>query len=188
MTDNTEHYENGTTDDDTAPEAAEEAAQTDPDASEDTAAVDDDAEESDHTHGDDSDESDDESDDDDEQPKKRGVRQKLRDAEVANERLTAAIARARDALVDAALDRAEVPPDQRRAVLRVVGDDELAECLDSDGLPDAELLQATVEAARAELGLPRRPRPNPNVGRREESSEPPTTFAGVLKQHMATRR
>ncbi|MGV0873493.1 hypothetical protein [Mycolicibacterium sp. XJ879] len=126
---------------------------------------------------------------DEQASKKRGVRQKLKDAEVANEKLTAAVARARESLIDAAMDRAAVPADKRRALLRVIGDDELNECLDDDGLPDAELLLATVEAARAELGLPRKPQPNSVVGHGRSGKtddELPKDFAGVLRAHVAS--
>lgn len=162
-------------DDGDTPDTPETASQTAADASEDAA------------------ENDDSTDDPDDaqeanQAAKKGVRQKLKDAEAANERLTAAVTRAKDALIDAALDRAGVQPDQRQALLRVIGSEELNDCLDDDGLPDPELLLATVEVARSELGLPRRPRPTATVGRgRSGGDDPkPTSFADVLRDHVKT--
>jgi hypothetical protein len=120
---------------------------------------------------------------------KVGVRAKLKAAEADRDRLAATVKRAKVLMLDAAVARSGVSEQLRPALLAVMKADESADYLDADGLPDLEKLSAAVEAKREELGLPRKPLPNAVAGRGPGTveDEVPTTFGGVLREHVSAR-
>jgi hypothetical protein len=131
----------------------------------------------------------DEAQEDAEGAKKPGVRAKLKAAEADRDRLAATVDRAKAMLLDAAVARSGVSEQLRPALRAIVEADTSVDYLDADGLPDLEKLSAAVEAKRGELGLPRKPQPNAVAGRGSSTveDEVPTTFGGVLREHVSAR-
>lgn len=91
--------------------------------------------------------------------KKGGVRQKITDLEAERDGLTAALAAAHGQHFDRVVTGLGLQPQLMRAAGVNVTDH-----LTDDGTVDIEALTAAVDAKRAELGLPRKPAPNPLAG------------------------
>lgn len=126
-----------------------------------------------------------EADDDaeDGEPKKRGVRQRLAEAEADRDYLRETLTATNELLFRIAAERAGVTPELMTSRGLEPGD------FTSGGanVVNMDELVAAMEREKGTLGLPSKPRPNPVAGRTSsEGTSPVASFAEVLKAH-ATR-
>ncbi|BDB43848.1 MULTISPECIES: hypothetical protein [Mycobacterium] len=118
-------------------------------------------------------------DDEGEQPKKPGVRQRLKDAEAERDELRSQLSWSRQVAFMEACRAAGLDADVATAKGVRVEDH-----LDEHGAVDAEGLATALEGARSEAGVPRRPRPVRTAGRAGGvPPEKPATFGEVLREH-----
>lgn len=119
------------------------------------------------------------------EPKKTGVRQKLADVEGERDALQARL----DGFYDSVLTREAEAIGLKPALLKAVGVS-VADHVGDDGVIDYAALAAAMDGARAELGLPRKPQPNPLAGKSrssEESNHTPT-WGSTFAQHASGQR
>ncbi|KUI13387.1 hypothetical protein AU192_24715 [Mycobacterium lehmannii] len=117
---------------------------------------------------------------DGEQPK-RGVRQRLAEAEAERDELRQGIAAANAAIFNLAAKQVGVPP-ETFAGLGVRAEDYASGATD---VADYERLVEAMEATRVANQIARKPQANPVAGRTTSAGgdNPPLTFAEVLKAH-----
>ncbi|SBS78932.1 hypothetical protein MHPYR_640035 [uncultured Mycobacterium sp.] len=125
------------------------------------------------------------SDDGDGEPKKTGVRQKLADIEGERDALQARL----DGFYDSVLTREAEAIGLKPALLKAVGVS-VADHVGEGGAIDYASLAAAMDGARAELGLPRKPQPNPLAGktRSSEESDNRPTWGSTFAEHASGQR
>lgn len=116
--------------------------------------------------------------DDGQEPKKSGgVRQKITALEAERDGLSAALAAAHAQAFDGTVQALGLQP----ALMRAAGLD-VADYVREDGTVDTEALTVAADTKRAELGLSRRPLPNPIAGANRGREMPEKRSLGdVLK-------
>lgn len=156
--------------------AAEEMLQDEQNGAQDEPGTTDDADEADGS-GDDPDEAQDEN----QAEKKPRVRERLRAAEARVAELEEALSASRWSMFHRVVGDMGLSGE-----LMVAAGLKVEDFIDEHGDVDAEALAAAADAKRGQLGLPRRPRPDPVAGanRRAEREEEPTSFGGILKEHV----
>ncbi|SBS78213.1 hypothetical protein MHPYR_520050 [uncultured Mycobacterium sp.] len=124
-------------------------------------------------------------DDGDGEPKKVGVRQKLADVEDERDALQARL----DGFYDSVLTREAEAIGLKPALLKAVGVS-VADHVGDDGVIDYAAVATAMDGARAELGLPRRPKPNPLAGKTRTSEEfdGEPTWGSTFAQHASGQR
>ncbi len=113
----------------------------------------------------------------DETGRRRGVRERLAEAEAERDALRDTLARQQQAVFEDAINRAGVT-----GVLMRAADRGLDSLVDEDGLIwPTDVTEAAGQVA-ADAGIPRRPKADPLAGRGDNASPPPkVTFGSLLK-------
>ncbi|WP_425003869.1 hypothetical protein [Mycolicibacterium sp. S3B2] len=116
--------------------------------------------------------------------KPKGTRAKINALEGERDALRARLDAAHAQLFDSAVEAMGLQP----ALMRAAGV-AVADHVQDDGTVDAAALNTAIDAKRAELGLSRRPQPNPVAGRgRENLTSPETRSLGqILKETSRPR-
>ena len=145
-----------------AQEAAQNAAQTAQETTEPDPAVDDEAPEATEAQAANQD--------------RRGVRQRLADAEAERDALRETLARQQQTIYEHALESVSVT-----GMLMAAAGHTVDAFVGDDGVVHpADVAQAAVSASAA-AGIPRRPAPDPMVGRSRNNSHAPVTFGTLLQ-------
>lgn len=108
---------------------------------------------------------------------RRGVRERLATAEAEVEVLKELLTAQRQAVYDAALRSAGV--DDR---LMAASGHSIDSLQDENGVLHAAAITETATALAREVGIPRRPKPDPMLGRGTEQHKPVMTFSELLKE------
>lgn len=156
-----------------APDAAENSPQDVPDASAEPDAVDD-------TDEDTEDAQDEPQDEETETGRRPGVRQRLAEAEAERDQLRDTLDRQRLAVYEDALNRAGVT-----GVLMRAADRGLESLVGDDGVIWPADVTGAASQVAADAGIPRRPAPDPMVGRGGEPNVKPKVTFGTLLQAAA---
>lgn len=110
---------------------------------------------------------------------KKGVRAKLEQAEADRDALQARL----DGFYDSVLTREAEALGLKPALVKAVGVS-VADHVGEDGVIDYAALGGAMDAARAELGLPRKPQPNPIAGTtRQHDADDAPSWGSALQQH-----
>ena len=111
---------------------------------------------------------------------KGGVRARLDAAEAERDGLQAKLSAAHDQAIDREIERAGLSP----KLIRAAGL-EVAAFITEEGSLDYEKLTPAIDGLRAELGLSRRPAPNPVAGRGRGDAPEPTkpSWSGAFSEH-----
>lgn len=109
----------------------------------------------------------------------KGVRARLDAAEAERDALASRLTAAHDRAVDREIERAGLSP----RLIRAAGL-EVAEFVSEDGSLDYDRLTPAIDALRADLGLSRRPAPNPVAGLGSDAPDAkPSGWAGAFAEH-----